>query len=153
MPTRSGRDYHFGEASVTMSSNPKTSSTSMNSNLLTILEDFKVQLNNLDQRMNMIENDCRNGDRQPNPCWEDRVPRNHDCHKDDRYIKNIKVDVSNFDGRLNSQYYLDWVMSLERYFKWYEMSQERRIRFAAMKLVGQAAYYWSNVERLMAIRR
>ena len=40
------------------------------------------------------------------------------------------------DGRLDSQYYLDWVMSLERYFKWYGMSQERRVRFAAMKLVG-----------------
>jgi len=33
------------------------------------------------------------------------------------------------------------------------MSQERQIRFAAMKLVGQAAYYWSIFERLMAIRR
>jgi len=48
---------------------------------------------------------------------------------------------------------LDWVMSLERDFNWYEMSQERRIHFAAMKLVGHAGYYWSNVERLMAIRR
>ena len=44
-------------------------------------------------------------------------------------------------------------MSLERYFKWYEMSQERRVRFAAMKLVGQAGQYWSNVERLIALRR
>ena len=63
------------------------------------------------------------------------------------------MDVSNFDGRLDPQYYLDWVMSLERYFKWYEMSQERRVRFAAMKLVGQARQYWSNVERLIALRR
>ena len=68
-------------------------------------------------------------------------------------LKNIKLDVSNFDGRWDSQYYLDWIMSLERYFKWYEMSQERRIRFTAMKLVGQAGNYWSNVERLMAIKR
>jgi len=51
------------------------------------------------------------------------------------------LDVSNFGGRLDPQYYLDWVMSLEHYFKWYEMSQERRVRFAAMKLVGQAGQY------------
>ena len=44
-------------------------------------------------------------------------------------------------------------MSLERYFKWYETSQKRWIRFASMKLVGQAGYYWSNIERLMAIGR
>ena len=33
------------------------------------------------------------------------------------------------------------------------MSQERRVRFTAMKLVEQAEYYWSNVERFMVIRR
>jgi len=71
MPTCSDRDYHFGEASVTMSSNLKTSSTSMNPNLLTILKDIKVQLNNLGQRMNMIENDRHDGDRQLSPRRED----------------------------------------------------------------------------------
>jgi len=70
------------------------------------------------------------------------VPRNHDrLEEDDRYLKNIKLYVSNFDDRLDPQYYLDWVMGLKRYFKWYEMSQERRICFTAMKLVGQAGYY------------
>jgi len=68
-------------------------------------------------------------------------------------VKNIKLDVSNFDGRIDPQYYLDWVMSLEHYFKWYEMYQEQRVRFAAMKLVRQAGQYWSNVERLIALRR
>ena len=71
MPTRSGKDYHFGEASITMSSTPETSSMSMNPNLLAILEHIKAQLNNLGQRMNMIENDRRDGDRQPSPRWEE----------------------------------------------------------------------------------
>jgi len=55
--------------------------------------------------------------------------------------------MSNFDSHLDPQYYLNWVMSLDRYFKYYEMSQEQRIRFTAMKLVGHVGYYWSNVER------
>ena len=74
MPTRSGSDYHFGEASVTMSSNPETSNTSMNPNLLLILEDIKAQLNNLGQIMNLIENDHRDRHRQPSPHWEDKSP-------------------------------------------------------------------------------
>jgi len=61
--------------------------------------------------------------------------------EDEQYLKNIKVDVSNFNGRLDPQYYLDWAISLERYFKWYDMSQERRVCFLAMKLVGQAGQY------------
>jgi len=72
------------------------------------------------------------------PAYAGRIVfRNHDRREDDdQYLNNIKLDVSNFNGRLDSQYYLDWVMSLERYFKWYGMFQKRRIRFTAMKLVG-----------------
>ena len=137
MPTRSSRDYHFGEASITMSFNTEKPSTYMDPNLLTILEDIRAQLNNLGQRMDRIENDRRDGDCQSSLRREDRVYRNHDRREDDdQYLNNIKLDVSNFNGRLDSQYYLDWVMSLERYFKWYEMFQKRRIRFTAMKLVG-----------------
>jgi len=66
MSTRTGRDYHVGEASVTICSNLKTSSISMNPNLM-ILEDIKAQLNNFGQRMNRIENDRRDRDRQPSP--------------------------------------------------------------------------------------
>ena len=47
MPTRSGKDYHFGEVNINMSSNLETSSMSMNPNLPTILEDIKAQLSNL----------------------------------------------------------------------------------------------------------
>jgi len=92
MPTHNGRDYHFGEASITTSSNPEISSIFMNPNILTILEDIKTQLNNLGQRMNIIENDRRDGDRQPSPRQEDRVPRNHDRHEnDDRVPKEHQV--------------------------------------------------------------
>ena len=96
----------------------------------------------------------RNEERQLNQRREERIDMNYNWYDDDeRYLKNIKLDVSNFDGRLDPQYYLDWVISLERYFKWYEISQERRVCFAAMKLVGQAGQYWSNVERLIAALR
>ena len=90
---------------------------------------------------------ARNGERQVNNRREERMNMNYNRYdEDEQYLKNIKVDVSNFDGRLDPQYYLDWVLSLDRYFKWYEMSQERQVRFAAMKLVGQAGQYWSNVK-------
>jgi len=93
-------------------------------------------------------------ERQLNNRGEERINRNYNRYdENERYLKSIKVDVWNFDGRLDPQYFLDWVMSLERYFKWYEMSQERRVCFTAMKLVGQAGQYWSNVERLIALRR
>ena len=65
----------------------------------------------------------RNEERQLNNHGEERINMNYNRYDEDEwYLKNIKVDLSNFDGHLDPQYYLDWVMSLERYFKWYEMS-------------------------------
>ena len=115
-------------------------------------------MNTLGQIMIRLEVERRDGgrneERQLNQRREERINRNYNPYdEDDWYLKNIKVDVSNFDGRLDPQYYLDWVMSLEHYFKWYKMSQERRVCIAAMKQVGQAGQYWSNVERFIALRR
>jgi len=73
MPTRSSRDYHFGEASITMSFNTEKPSTYMDPNLLTILEDIRAQLNNLGQRMDRIENDRRDGDCQSSLRREDSL--------------------------------------------------------------------------------
>ena len=53
--------------------------------------------------MDKIENERRDRDRiedrQPNQHWEDRYNRNYDWYEDDEcYLKNIKLEVSNFDG-------------------------------------------------------
>ncbi|MQM11517.1 hypothetical protein Taro_044424 [Colocasia esculenta] len=41
---------------------------------------------------------------------------------------------------------------MDRYFEWYEMTDGRRVRFAKMKLLGQAQTYWVNVESLLMQR-
>ena len=42
---------------------------------------------------------------------------------------------------------------MDHYFDWYNMSDERQIRIVKMKLVSQARQYWTNVEKLMTLRR
>ena len=42
---------------------------------------------------------------------------------------------------------------MDHYFVRYNISDERRIRFVKMKLVGQARQYWANVEKLMNLKR
>ena len=70
-------------------------------------------MNTLEQRMDRLEverhDGARSEERQLNNRREERITRNYNRYdEDDRYMKNIKVDVSNFDGRLDPQYYLDW---------------------------------------------
>jgi len=90
--------------------------------ILKTFKEIKAQMNTLGQRMNMLEVEHRdrgrNEDRQLNQRQEERANKNYDRYDDDeRYLKNIKLDISNFDYRLNPQYYLYWVMSVERYLK------------------------------------
>ena len=41
---------------------------------------------------------------------------------------------------------------MDRYFKWYVMSEERKVSFAAMKLTRQASQYTTSIETLREIR-
>lgn len=42
---------------------------------------------------------------------------------------------------------------MDSYFEWYHMSEEHKVKFAKMKLVGQARLYWDNVEQQRQLRR
>ena len=43
---------------------------------------------------------------------------------------------------------------MDQYFNWHHhMSDATRVRFAKMRLLGQAKTYWTNVERLLTQRR
>ncbi|MQL70604.1 hypothetical protein Taro_002921 [Colocasia esculenta] len=70
----------------------------------------------------------------------------HRYPRDDRRI--VRVDAPTFDGSLDPRVYLDWEASMDCYFDWMGMSDARRVRFAMIKLVGQAQTYWLNVEAL-----
>ncbi|GMP94825.1 hypothetical protein CsSME_00044122 [Camellia sinensis var. sinensis] len=61
-------------------------------------------------------------------------------------IKKVKVDVPDFDGRLNPTVFVDWLSSIEEYFDWHDMYDERRVSFARMKFVSLAKVWWNGIE-------
>ena len=71
-----------------------------------------------------------------------RGPPHHDFDPDERLMISIKIDAT------NPSIFLDWLADMDHYFDWYAMSEDRRIRFAKMKLIGHAKLYWNNQERL-----
>ncbi|GFZ14757.1 similar to SEC6 [Actinidia rufa] len=52
--------------------------------------------------------------------------------------KKIKMEVPDFEGKVDPTAFSDWIASIEEYFDWYNMSDERRIQFSKMKLMGLA---------------
>ncbi|KAF3976745.1 hypothetical protein CMV_000101 [Castanea mollissima] len=45
----------------------------------------------------------------------------------------------------NPQVYNDWVQEKEHFFEWYDFSEDKKVRFAKMKLVGRAKLQWDSV--------
>ena len=72
---------------------------------------------------------------------------------DDCVLWSVRVEASSFDGSLDPKIYLNWEVGMDHFFEWYDMTNVRRIRFAKMRLTGQAKTYWRNVGRLMEMRR
>jgi len=71
-----------------------------------------------------------------------RYPRNNNLNDFmGANFKNIKLEALTFDGELDPQLFLDLNSDMDHYFDWYDMSNERKVRFAKMKLVGQARQY------------
>ncbi|KAL5763413.1 hypothetical protein ACOSP7_019677 [Xanthoceras sorbifolium] len=58
----------------------------------------------------------------------------------------MTVDVSDFFGKLDPDAFYDWITTLEDYFDWFSVSEERKVRFVKMKLKGPACAWWSSVE-------
>ncbi|XP_072987259.1 uncharacterized protein [Typha latifolia] len=174
MPTRRGKAYLLSDSS-------ESSSSSMDPELSKKLDDIMGQLGTLAQQVRdtqdtllgyqrvtdeqlyrverprehtALQNDHRpdlERGESPTP-----LPRQYfqgnERDPDERYLRSIKIDAPMFDGRLDPQHFLDWIKDMDRYFKWYDMLEIRKVRFAAMKLTGKANQYWTNVETLREIR-
>ncbi|CAB4278412.1 unnamed protein product [Prunus armeniaca] len=99
-----------------------------------------------------VNGEERNRDRQRHDRRNDQDAERNNFHRgyeqdlDERVMKSVKVDAPNFDGELNPKALLDWLATMDRYFEWHDMSEAQRMRFAKIKLVGQAGLFWTNVE-------
>ncbi len=82
-----------------------------------------------------------------------QLPPDHQRDLDERLLRTVRVDAPTFAGQLEPSVYLDWRAAMDNYFEWYEMTDDRKVRFAKMKLIGQAHWYWHNVEHRRETQR
>ena len=73
--------------------------------------------------------------------------------QNERFMKNVRVEAPKFAGHLDPQEYLNWKTGMDHYFDWYDISKERKVKFAQAMLLGQAKLYWHNIQRMILQRR
>lgn len=79
--------------------------------------------------------------------------RNRDGRAFDEISRGIRVDVSDFTGRQDPDVFQDWLVSLEDYFEWFSVPENRKVRFVKLKLKGAARAWWGNVEEQLSRTR
>ena len=73
-----------------------------------------------------------------------RRPNQEFMDQEERAIRNLRLKAPTFDGNLHPKDYIDWEVDMDNYFKWDELFEDEKVRFAQMQLGGQAKSYWCN---------
>ncbi|KAL4627579.1 hypothetical protein ACB092_05G175600 [Castanea dentata] len=56
---------------------------------------------------------------------------------DDRMSKE-RIEAPTFDGCLDLWVFTDWLRQMEKFFDYYHWAENRKVRYARMKLIGRA---------------
>ena len=53
-------------------------------------------------------------------------------------MRSVKVEGPSFVNSLDPTEYLNWKADMDHYFNWYDMFEGQKIKFAQIRLLGQA---------------
>ena len=65
-------------------------------------------------------------------------------------MRSIKVETPTFDGRHDPKAFTDWVREIDHFFEWHNLTDDKKGRFAKMKLVSRANLFWQSTEQYFA---
>ena len=57
-----------------------------------------------------------------------------------------KMEIPMYEGSLNAEELMDWIRSIDQYFDYEEIEENKRVNFAVTRLKGHAAIWWDEVQ-------
>ena len=80
--------------------------------------------------------------------YNDHYPRD----RTDYQYNQVRIDIPMFKGSDDPKEFLNWESHLDSYFGWFDYSEERKLKFAELKLDGSAKTYWKSILKICAYR-
>ncbi|GKV44250.1 hypothetical protein SLEP1_g51447 [Rubroshorea leprosula] len=59
----------------------------------------------------------------------------------------IKIDIPDFEGRLQPDEFIDWLHTVEHVFELKDIPDDKRVKIVAIKLKKHASIWWENLKR------
>jgi hypothetical protein len=57
-----------------------------------------------------------------------------------------KIEVPMYEGNLDDEELLDWIRSMEKYFEYEDINEEKRVRHDVTRLKGHATLWWDELQ-------
>ena len=70
------------------------------------------------------------------------------CYSHDMHEALLKNDFSEFSGHLSIEEFFQWLFELERFFKYKDITERKKVKFVVHKLKGSAWAWWEQLQRM-----
>ena len=62
-----------------------------------------------------------------------------------RSNNDIKVDIPEYDGRLDADEFVEWLRTVERVFDYKQTPDNKKVKIVALKLTKYASTWWASI--------
>lgn len=76
-----------------------------------------------------------------------RRPRRYQNYQHDN---NIKVEIPEFEGRMQGDEFIDWLNTVERIFDYKNVTDDCKVKLVAIKLKKHASIWWEHLKKQRA---
>jgi hypothetical protein len=57
-----------------------------------------------------------------------------------------KMDIPFYEGNLDAEELLDWIIALDTYFDYEYVEEDKKVKHAVMRLKGHATLWWDELQ-------
>ena len=143
MLLHSGRIISTSKSSSTMESHTIETLEQKIENLRAMVKQLAVSVQQIHREHHQADGNGA-GLVQPNQLVLERPPNYHRYEPRDPVIN---VEAPTFDGNLDPRAFTDWIPEMDHFFEWHNLSNDRKVRFVKMKLIGRAKLFWQSTEQ------
>ena len=58
---------------------------------------------------------------------------------------DFRVEIPEYEGKLDPEDFLDWLHTVERVCEYKDVSEEKKVKLVALRLLKYASLWWTNL--------